>query len=746
MAHRRTGASPLAALVAVAAAGLALVPGVVGAAVWDTYTNANALNSVNAVGGAVWCASDVGLHRYDPGPGRFTRFAKSSGELVSNAVTEVEVDAAGNAWFATRGGGVSVRTPSGAWRTLTVFDGLPSGNVLCLEPSALGMWVGTDAGVALFDGFELAAVWPDGVNDSPFTSSQGLDIAIVGDSTWVGTPDGAYVTKSSEGLVWARRVAGLGGTRVEAVTATASGEVWCVAGNRVYRGGETGAWTLAEQGLPAVASYHLRARGDTLLLGTGGGVYRRIGGGDWALLGVGFPSQAWVDFADDGVPWAGNVEGLWSWDGAAWRRLDIPGPGGNWVHGMALEGSRCWIATRDRGIARFDGTSWRTFAPQAGALPDTSLLSADFIFTMFVDSRGAKWAGDWDGSIARLDDSGPIPSFTHFYAPFQPGYDRANTFGWSAAEAPDGAVWFGLDTAVLAPPPTGITPLGLHRIGTNGSLATYNPSNGAAMTNSQVRTVAFAPGPSFEMWVGYARNGIDIFTDPTLATRSGRISELTAEGGLIDDDVWCVQFNGDSVWVGTSSGLNRYSRATRQRRETIGTQPASDQGAVNPLSIDAEGGVWWATKAGLYHRRPDRSVEVFTAANSPLLSDNVHTVAVDRATGDVWIGTEIGVNRYRPNATPPGATPAAGRFTTYPNPAYLSAAGVRLRSNDVSGAFEGRVYDVRGRVLRRLRGNASTTGLWDATDEEGRRVAPGLYLIAVTQSGVTRTSRVLLVR
>ena len=44
------------------------------AARWDTYNNANDLNSVTATGTTVWCASDLGLHRYDPATSTFTRF------------------------------------------------------------------------------------------------------------------------------------------------------------------------------------------------------------------------------------------------------------------------------------------------------------------------------------------------------------------------------------------------------------------------------------------------------------------------------------------------------------------------------------------------------------------------------------------------------------------------------------------------------------------------------------------------
>ncbi len=722
------------------------------AARWDTYNNANHLTSITAAGGVVWCASDLGVHRYDAGGGTFTRFSKSAGELVSNAVTEIEVDPQGNTWFATRGRGVSVLKANGTWRTLDAFDGLPADTVNCLEPTADGMWVGTDAGVAFFRNFSLEGAWPDGVNPSPFASNDIKDVLQVGDSVWVATPGGAYVTKADEGIVWSRRVAGLAGNGVRSLTAVGD-EVWCVAGvptgvpdNHVYRGGQTGTWTLAEAGLPATTSVHVRAAGDRLLLGAAAGVFTRTSSTDWTLLGVGFPPSAWVDFADDGAYWAGNAEGLWNWSGTAWSLRRSPGPQGNWVYGMALDGSNVWIGTQDGGASRFDGTSWRTFAPLPGADIDTTLQSPDYLIAMFVDSRGDKWIGDWGSSIARIDDSGPTLSVTHFYGPEEGLFDAFNTFGWATAEDPSGNVWIGLDTATRGVPPP---PKGLHRISINGDRATFNPQSGAQMSDSQVRAIAFGPGPGFEMWVGYAGRGVDIFTDPTLTTRSGRITESDGPTQrLLDDDIWAIEMNGDSVWIASSAGLNRYSRATRTRREVIGTQPPTSQGAVHPLSIDAAGGLWWGTTSGLYHRKPDRTVEVFNTANSPLLSDVITSVAVDRTNGDVWVSTTIGVNRYDPDGDAGGGPPAGGvtRFNTYPNPAFTSAGGVRIFGAGVDGSFEGRVTDVRGRVVRTLRGNAASSGLWDAKDEEGRRMPPGLYFLSVTQSGATRTGRVLLVR
>ncbi len=710
------------------------------AARWDTYNNANSLNSVKAVAGATWCASDLGLHRYDALTGAFTRYSKAPTQLASNAIAEVDVDAAGNTWFGTRDKGVSVLTALGEWRALTAFDGLPSEAVTCLEPSPVGMWVGTTGGLALFDGFTLSAVWPDGVNPSPFVSNVINAIAIVGDSAYIATSDGVYVTRSSEGVTWQRRVSGLLSTNVRAIAGFA-GEVWCASANDVYRGGQTGTWSQAGTGLAASPVRTLSATESALFAGASSGVFRWDGASTWQTFGAGYPASAWVDEDPSGNFWAGSSEGLWRWTGSGWQQRVAPGPGGNWVQGMQLRGSTLYISTRDRGVSRFDGTSWRTFSPQAGATQDTTLIASD-AFGLLVDNDGTIWTGLWGAGLTRINDSTDPPVTTQYYDPLEPTYDARDTFLWSSAVAPDGARWFGLDTPALGT----ITPLGLNRLALNEARSNYNPQNGQAMSGPQIRAITFAPGAAFEMWVAYARLGVDVFTDPTLNTRAAHFS--MGAGGLLNDDTWAIEMNGDSVWIATSDGLSRYSRATRTRVENVGTQAPSSQGAIHPLSIDAQGGVWWATAGGLFHRRPDRSVEIFTADNSPLLSDDVHAVYADRVTGDIWIGSVLGVNRYNPSAASGGGgvVSSGSSFGVFPNPAFLSAAGTVIRASDVAGPFKGKVYNLNGRVVKRLLGNASTGALWDGTDENGQRVRPGVYFFQIQAGGVTRKSRVLLLR
>ena len=95
------------------------------------------------------------------------------------------------------------------------------------------------------------------------------------------------------------------------------------------------------------------------------------------------------------------------------------------------------------------------------------------------------------------------------------------------------------------------------------------------------------------------------------------------------------------------------------------------------------------------------------------------------------------------------ARPIAASLTTFPNPFYLSGGPATVRYEvDRSGDVGLDLYDVRGRKVRTLVDGVHSQGTfittWDGTDDEGRRVASGVYFCrmttgeAGTRSEVTR--------
>jgi hypothetical protein len=79
-----------------------------------------------------------------------------------------------------------------------------------------------------------------------------------------------------------------------------------------------------------------------------------------------------------------------------------------------------------------------------------------------------------------------------------------------------------------------------------------------------------------------------------------------------------------------------------------------------------------------------------------------------------------------------------------PNPARISALGVGLRLSGNAAAFDGEVYDLAGRLLRRFRA-ADGQVIWDGRGPDGRLVRPGIYFVrarADNRSGVVRVALV----
>jgi hypothetical protein len=96
----------------------------------------------------------------------------------------------------------------------------------------------------------------------------------------------------------------------------------------------------------------------------------------------------------------------------------------------------------------------------------------------------------------------------------------------------------------------------------------------------------------------------------------------------------------------------------------------------------------------------------------------------------------------RPRVASPLSTPAAdaAEVAAAPNP---FRDRVELRRGGVSdGPARARIYDVTGRVVRRL-GTVGGTFAWDGRDDRGRVVPGGVYFARITETGVSRTVRIV---
>jgi ligand-binding sensor domain-containing protein/signal transduction histidine kinase len=161
------------------------------------------------------------------------------------------------------------------------------------------------------------------------------------------------------------------------------------------------------------------------------------------------------------------------------------------------------------------------------------------------------------------------------------------------------------------------------------------------------------------LWVGSGRG----------VTRINRSTGQYSTFSLVTDTevLSIVEQEPDSLWFGTSSGIELYDRRTRRLTEYNHIPPASSPTATEPaagtcghsiaeqLLVDHDGTLWGATWEGLCHFDPatQRFMTFKPEADSRGL--NYHSIAQDK-NGKLWLGSEVGLHQF---------DPLTNRFTIY---------------------------------------------------------------------------------
>ncbi len=123
---------------------------------------------------------------------------------------------------------------------------------------------------------------------------------------------------------------------------------------------------------------------------------------------------------------------------------------------------------------------------------------------------------------------------------------------------------------------------------------------------------------------------------------------------------------------------------------------------------------------------PKIQVEYFNTSNSPLLSNNIFSLAINQITGEIWIGTDRGIQVYRSTAT--GANDNFVTVpTVYPNPVTKDYTGL-VAIKGLARDARVKITDLSGRLVFETFANGGQA-VWDRKDYLGNEVSSGIYLI-----------------
>lgn len=722
---------------------------------WSTWLRMRSCAEVVALRDTVWMASgEAGLVYYMRGTGTFGSYTREPGGLASNTLSALALDRSGRVWAATPQFGVSrLSADRATWDLVNAFDGLPSDTVNVLRADGDTVWIGTQRGIALWDGTQIAGSVPDLGTASPFRSDNITGIIVLRDSLFVSTSNGVYVARLSQQLAtWASVDGGLLSTNVLSL-ASDGREVFALSNGVTHRWSMTAhTWSIAG-GQGSVK--RMRDGFGRVYSISSTGIYKWVTN-QWVLQ-AGSPVSDGT--ATGGQEFTGDPDGVvFSWgytalrrqDSPAWAAYSPPGPAGNSVQNILVDGSRTWVNTFDEGVARYDGTQWRNFeAGCCGAEQDTSFMDPLFAFTLLRDKSGRKWTSHWERGIERIDDSVNPPHFDHVLNVIGlSGSDSLarHSDGWASAADSSGWVYIGGDT----PDRGTLEPMGIDVYSPEGQRVITWKANNTGLGDNQVRAITVAKDST--IWVGTASRGVDYFSvadvDNGTTVDRLRLPVFQSISELENSAIFGVVANGDSIWVLTSSNLRRVKNSTKQllSQLEIPAGPAP-RGAVRPLDVGPDGSVWVATSDGVRHFKRGGGYEDFKTTNSPLANNEVRAVCVDKTTGVVWFGTAAGINRYDPNYVTP-VPPALSKLELllYPNPLSLTRMGLELRLRGNTSAYSGEILDLGGRVVRKFSASANDRVIWDGRDHEGRLVQPGVYFVHARGGGREAIARAVVLR
>lgn len=242
-------------------------------------------------------------------------------------------------------------------------------------------------------------------------------------------------------------------------------------------------------------------------------------------------------------------------------------------------------------------------------------------------------------------------------------------------------------------------------------------------------------------------NGTIDVTSDDIATYRTRFTNQDGTAYDLRGVYAMAQDRNGEIWLGTGSGLfvitdpDEWSR--NDFRITQIKVPRNDGTnyadyllngvAVTAIAVDGGNRKWIGTQDnGIYLVSPD-GVELiyhFRAENSPLLSNNIYSIAPDPVTGEVMIGTDKGLCSFRGNATEPETELAKNNIKVYPNPVRPDYNG-NLTVSGLTDAADVKIVTTGGHAVA---GGTSTGGtyVWDLRDGSGNRVATGVYYIMVS--------------
>lgn len=336
----------------------------------------------------------------------------------------------------------------------------------------------------------------------------------------------------------------------------------------------------------------------------------------------------------DSTLWAALFgDGIWEWNGVAWKRLDLNLPArAREITAMAMYAETLWLGTRREGVWQGNGQTWTQHQPFDEPYNHNVQIMTMFQGQLWVstleDGLAVKTANGWK-HIGTPELSSVAPrQLVEFGGALWVRHGNGKVDKW------DGRTWSRDVCAGLPIKQTLMIATDRSRLYAaqwggwsewDGKAWTHHFEKKAELQKCPI-TFLLPDGETF--WIGTQNHGL------------AEINRCTSESrwhderhGLPDDWITAMLRVGKTLHVGTFvGGMLRYDGAKWSQAEQRGEN-------ITAFAPDGAGGIWAATRTGLWHQ--DSEGKLTQPAQTSFLDSEVQALCA--IPGGVWVGTRTGL-------------------------------------------------------------------------------------------------------
>ena len=411
------------------------------------------------------------------------------------------------------------------------------------------------------------------------------------------------------------------------------------------------------------------------------------------------------------------------------------GPGTNSFIDMVVDqDGHLWTASATGGINYYNGQVWKSYNRSSG-LPSNDFRAVE------VDENNRVWAGSWGGGVVRFEKITPdsivfenlgsmdgnlsgIPSNSDYIVIRDIYCDKFNNMWFLNYLAADKKV--------------------LHVMDSQGRWQHWTTVEGSGgIISNQVSQLAV--DDSDRIWVATDNSGLSVLDyGESLDNKSDDdlSGYLNTAEGLASDEVHALAYDLDgTMWIGTLEGLNYWFAGS------VSTNYNVINDVINAILVDPRNNKWFGTRGGLSVMQFDGVTwDHYSTSDSPIVSNNITCFALNRKSGDLYIGTSNGLSVLETPFTQPEES--LDQVIGYPNPYVIENSGSLFYLDRLAANSAIKIFTAEGRLIRTIPVDEvpGAKAVWDGKNDSGERIASGIYIYLITaENGERRVGKVAVI-